>query len=293
MNDQYTLRKHELGFFEIYPKPSVDSLEEHYRQKYFQDASGSYSLSYTDAETLFFSNQGKVCESTLDRHPSCEHHLLDIGCGEGFFSSYFHSRGWALDCIDYSNAGISRQNPLLLPFFKQGDIFKTLEELIDNNKQYGLLNLDNVLEHVLEPVELLQKMKCLMMKSSVARIEVPNDFSAFQELLVNLGVTERTWIAPPDHLTYFNKSSFLNILKHSDFEILSLQADYPIEQFLVNPRSNYWRDRSLGKDAHMTRVICTNYLIEKNIQRFLDYSEAAADLEFGRTLTAYVRLKTD
>lgn len=293
MGDQYSLRKHKLGFFEIHPKPSAERLAEHYKQKYFQEASGSYSLSYTDAEKLFFSNQGRLCELTLDRHSACEHHLLDIGCGEGFFSSYFHSQGWDIDCIDYSQAGISRQNPQLLPFFKQGDIFETLDELIDNKKRYGLLNLDNVLEHVLEPIDILHSMKCLMTKTSIARIEVPNDFSAFQELLVNLECTEKTWVAPPDHLTYFNKDSFLNILTHTDLEILSLQADYPIEQFLLNPHSNYWRDRSLGKDAHMTRVICTNYLIEQNINRFLDYSEAAADLEFGRTLTAYVRLKTN
>jgi len=69
-----------------------------------------------------------------------------------------------------------------------------------------------------------------------------------------------------------------------------MQADYPIEQLLLNDHSNYWKNKSLGKSAHKTRVICTNFLIEKNIQRFIDYSEAAADLEFGRLLTAYVKL---
>jgi len=73
-------------------------------------------------------------------------------------------------------------------------------------------------------------------------------------------------------------------------EIVSLQADYPIEQFLLNENSNYWKDKSLGKAAHKVRVTCENYLAEKNIERFIDYCEAAADLEFGRGLIAYVKL---
>ena len=51
---------------------------------------------------------------------------------------------------------------------------------------------------------------------------------------------------------------------------------------------NYWKNRALGKAAHLTRVVVTNYLSEINLNRLIDYREAAADLEFGRVLTAYV-----
>ena len=156
--------------------------------------------------------------------------------------------------------------------------------------KYGLLNLDNVLEHVLYPVDLLNSMMRIMTKNTVARIEVPNDFSAFQQLLTNSGCTSETWVSPPEHLSYFNRDGLVNLFKSVGLKVVSLQADYPIEQFLLNENSNYWNDRALGKAAHSTRVTCTNYLIEKNILRFIDYAEAAADLEFGRILTAYVQL---
>ena len=51
------------------------------------------------------------------------------------------------------------------------------------------------------------------------------------------------------------------------------------------------KKRKLGKGAHLTRVIVTNYLAEKSLDRMIDYQEAAADLDFGRLLTAYVKVK--
>ena len=91
-------------------------------------------------------------------------------------------------------------------------------------------------------------------------------------------------------LSYFNCESFVNLFKAENFEIVSLQADFPIEIFLLNVNSNYYKNRNLGKAAHMTRLICTNYLAKNNLNRQIDYREAAADLDFGRDLTAYVKL---
>jgi hypothetical protein len=119
---------------------------------------------------------------------------------------------------------------------------------------------------------------------------VPNDFSSFQDLLVELGCTEETWVSPPEHLSYFNTASLKALIENQGFELVSLQADFPIEQFLVNEHSNYWKNRELGKGAHRTRVIVTNYLANKDLDRLIDYQEAAADLEFGRVITAYIRV---
>lgn len=290
MQKQYRLQKNKLGFFEVEPKPTLKELEEHYSKKYFQQGHGSYSSGYNQEELDYFNNQAELCKATLTRYFNCKNSLLDVGCGEGFFSSYFYRNGWDVTCIDFSAAGITQHNPHLSKFFKKGDVFSTLDEYQQLGLEFGLLNLDNVLEHVLDPLKLLLSMKTLMTKTSVARIEVPNDFSAFQALLIERECTSETWVNPPEHLSYFNKNGLVNILESAGLAVVSLQADFPIEQFLLNDNSNYWKKRELGKAAHQTRVTCTNYLMKKSIDRFLDYSEAAADLEFGRLLTAYVKL---
>jgi hypothetical protein len=78
-------------------------------------------------------------------------------------------------------------------------------------------------------------------------------------------------------------------LEFCGYQVLSIQADFPIEVFLANSHSNYWRNRDLGNEAHKARVFCENYLIEKSVSDYVSYSEAQAKLGFGRELIAYAK----
>jgi len=66
-----------------------------------------------------------------------------------------------------------------MPYFEQGDIMSFLQKSSNEELKYGLINLDNVLEHVLEPRELLLSLKSHLSNKTVLRIQVPNDFSKF------------------------------------------------------------------------------------------------------------------
>jgi 2-polyprenyl-3-methyl-5-hydroxy-6-metoxy-1,4-benzoquinol methylase len=290
MDTKYSLINNSIGFFEVTPKPTVAELEKHYTEKYYQRNLSTYKKTYSPSELQYFEVEAQLCLATLDKYASVDTSLLDIGCGEGFFARYFFEKHWNVTCVDFSSDGIERHNKVLLDCFDQSDIFTYLDNKQTSGITYGLLNLDNVLEHVLWPVELLASMTKLMTKDTIARIEVPNDFSSFQSLLVDLGCTDETWISPPEHLSYFNKDSLVSLLENVGLEVVSLQADYPIEHFLLNDNTNYWKNRDLGKSAHFARVTCTNYLANNNLERYLDYREASADLEFGRSLTAYTKL---
>jgi hypothetical protein len=291
MTNKYSLKKHALGFYEVHPKPSLTELSEHYAQKYYQESHGSYELNYSNEELRYFDVCGEIALATIHKYQaSITPNLLDLGCGEGFFGNVFSKANWKTTLVDFSDDGLRRHNPSLLGHFTQSDLFSYIGENCKEIESFGLINLDNVLEHVLDPIGLLGILKSNMHPSSLLRVEVPNDFSSFQDLLVKLGCTGETWVGPPEHLSYFNNTSLKAVLENQGFEMVSLQADYPIEQFLVNEHSNYWKNRKLGKGAHLTRVLVTNFLARKSLDRLIDYQEAAADLEFGRVLTAYVRI---
>lgn len=291
MTNKFSLKKHALGFYEIHPKPSLNELSEHYAEKYYQESSGSYAHSYSEDELRYFEVCGEIALKTIHRYkvPTTKN-LLDLGCGEGFFSKVFNKEGWKTTLIDFSDDGLSRHNPSLLENFIQSDLITYIENKREELNVFDVINLDNVLEHVIDPVRLLSNLKSNMHSDAILRIEVPNDFSSFQDLLVKLGCTEETWVSPPEHLSYFNTSSLKALLENQGFELVSVQTDFPIEQFLINEHSNYCKNRKLGKGAHLTRVIVTNYLAGKSLDRLVDYQEAAAGLEFGRLLTAYVRV---
>lgn len=282
----YLCKKNELGYYEAHPKPSPQDLQLHYSQKYFQMSHGTYAKNYSPEEIKYRHNMARVANETADQinlNPS----LLDLGCGEGFFTKSFHQFGWQVSCCDYSDFGIANQNKDMLPYFSAGDIYKILKEQT-RQKKYGMINLQNVLEHVISPIDLLNSLKPLLQsENSAIRIQVPNDFSNFQEALKDHHYTTNTWFTPPEHLSYFNKEGLINILHHCGYKIHRLQADFPIEIFLSNQHSNYWKDRSLGKQAHASRLFCQNFLIESNIKDYIEYSEASAKLGFGRELIAY------
>ena len=105
---------------------------------------------------------------------------------------------------------------------------------------------------------------------------------------LGLAPDPRPWFTPPEHLSYFNQENLNSFISACGYRLLSLQANFPIEIFLTNTHSNYWRDRSLGKQAHFSRVFCENHLINKNIDNYIRYAEASAALGFGRELIAYV-----
>ena len=287
--------RHPIGFYEVTPKPSINELSEHYSKKFYKQKvdANTHSHTYSDEEINYFNVCAKIAIKTFQRFSNPKKpNLLDLGCGEGFFANYFSKNGWKTSLVDFSDAGLRRHNPSLLESFQQADLFDYLDSKKKQIKTYDLVNLDSVLEHVIDPIRLLNTLKSNMSSDAILKIEVPNDFSSFQNLLTNLNCTDETWVSPPEHLNYFNSNSLRSLLDNQGFDLLSLQADFPIEQFLLNEHSNYWKNRKLGKEAHQTRVMVTNYLAQKNLERMIDYQEAAADLEYGRSLTAYVRVSS-
>jgi SAM-dependent methyltransferase len=283
---KYSEHLNHLGYYEAIPKPTPKELEQHYRDKYYQNAQGTYSSDYLDEEIRYFNNVARVALETTNQF-GLNKSLYDLGCGEGFFTRFFFDAGWAVSCCDFSAFGITKHNEALLPYFSSGDIFLQLKNAKNQKREYGLINLQNVLEHVIDPIGLLLDLKDLLGENSAIRIRVPNDYSDFQKALLNRNSTTNTWFSPPEHLTYFNKNGLINILHHCGYRILTIQADFPIELFLANSHSNYSKDRSLGKQAHLSRIFCENHLIETNINDYLEYSQAAGKLGFGRELIAY------
>lgn len=136
--------------------------------------------------------------------------LLDLGCGEGYFSEYFYQKGIHLNLVDFSSYGLETQNPHLLPFFSKSSIDESIEDQRILGRNFDFINLDNVLEHVIIPIQLIRSVRHCMHFNSILRVEVPNDFSPLQNQLVAQNLHTESWINIPEHLSYFN----VNSLKH-------------------------------------------------------------------------------
>ncbi len=291
--NKYELIKHKLGFLQVSPIPNVSELNAYYAQKYFQNPSvATYSLSYSDDELQLQSEVCKMANQLFEvQFPNANKSLYDIGCGEGFFMQGLMDCGWTVYGVDYSVAGIEKHNPSVASYVNIGDAITDVDACIEAQRCFNLINLGNVLEHVPDPIALLEKIQKLLLPDGLLRIVVPNDSTELQELLKNQGSLNYEWVHPPDHLSYFNFDNLSLVLEATGFKVVNMLADFPIELFLTNEHSNYIIDSSKGKAAHASRVMISKLIYQRGLDKYIKWSEGIAAAGIGRTCIAFAKLK--
>ncbi|CAM8664023.1 SmtA SAM-dependent methyltransferases [Oxalobacteraceae bacterium] len=286
------LIKHSLGFWTVAEKPSSDELQRYYAEKYYQQGLGSYDTKYRDEEIAYFKAKIEQRYHVLNRQFKEQGRLLDVGCGEGFALAFFRDRGWDVRGLDFSSAGVMAQNPQCKEVLRTGDLFSLLNDELASVQQYDVVWLQNVLEHVIDPVGLLESLKRLVTSEGGLVVTVPNDFSVAQRFALGNGyVADEFWVAIPDHLNYFDHQSLPATVDALGWECLELLGDFPVDWFLFNPHSNYVRDGALGKAAHLARVQIENMLHGQPIETLLEFWSAAGRLGVGRDITVFLRPK--
>lgn len=295
MNDK-RLKRNSLGYYEIANKPSQNDLQSFYSEKYYQDG-GKGAVSY---EKLYDDEELKYINLKIGQRFSIAQKLLkvsngkflDVGCGKGFSLKHYFDLGWEVKGIDFSKTAIMQHNPDMVDKVEFGDVYFIISSLIKKNKKYDIITLDNVLEHVLEPIDFLENLKKIISNDGILILVVPNDASLIQEYCFNRNlINERFWICPPDHLSYFNYDSLIALGEHTGYDCKNIIADFPIDYFLLNPHSNYVLNKSVGKDAHRARIRAELLLSEKNNDDVLSYYHSLAKVGLGRDLTAFFSLE--
>jgi 2-polyprenyl-3-methyl-5-hydroxy-6-metoxy-1,4-benzoquinol methylase len=286
------LRRHALGFWELANKPNPQELAAYYEKNYYQNETANYRKSYSalEAEVIDLRIALRAAHVAALTGRTSPGSMLDVGCGEGFVIRHFSSLGWQVAGIDFSRAGVEQINPDCAHLVEQGDVFRLLEAKITAAEQYDLVWLGNVLEHVLDPVGLLQSLRQLVSPGGLLVVTVPNDGSAYQETLLDSGaIPERFWIAVPDHISYFTADSLRHTTAATDWQCLAIQGDFPIDLFLAHPGSNYVSDRSTGPAAHQARLQLEQLIGQAGLDPANRFYTALANVGLGRNITAYLR----
>ncbi|GGH33063.1 class I SAM-dependent methyltransferase [Paenibacillus segetis] len=292
MNDtKVTINQY--GYYELINKPDDLELESYYKNIYYQESRSSYSKSYVEEEIQYFKNKYEQKYSILLEHNihSCDTRgFLDIGCGEGWGLDFFCSKGWEVKGLEYSGYGCSIHHPEMLQFLTEGEPEVALKKLISENKKFDVIWLDNVLEHLKNPLEILKYCSLLLSEQGVLVIEVPNDFSIVQNRLLEKGfIKEEFWVVSPDHISYFNKDGLTNLCSDAELDCLDIISDYAIDFDLFNPNSNYKADSTLGPSSHNSRIEIENMLHSISVEKTNKLYRIYAELGIGRQITGFYR----
>ncbi len=278
------------------PLPTPQELSRYYAEKYYQESDGkktTYDVSYTPDELAYKKLESQMTlQGMLENLPQGKPSpsILDLGCGEGFLVKEAADAGYQVTGVDFSSFGVEKWNPSINNLCEFGDIYNFLDNCVSTGRVFDVCILRNVLEHVIDPSQLLQQIRKILTKDGIALITVPNDYSALQKLAMDRGHIDREfWFAPPDHLHYFNTLNIGPFMQENNFTVADMFSSFPIDFFLFHSGSNYIADKSLGKQAHFARIAIDLLLAEQGMERFLNLYRAMAACGVGRDFTTVLR----
>jgi 2-polyprenyl-3-methyl-5-hydroxy-6-metoxy-1,4-benzoquinol methylase len=112
--------------------------------------------------------------------------LLDLPCGDGLLTSHLAGRFRRVVGVDASSKHLAEAR-LRLP---GAEFHESLIEEFRTEERFGTITMLNILEHVVDPVEVLSKTSSLLEEGGVLVIHVPNAEAVNRRLAVLMGTLE-------------------------------------------------------------------------------------------------------
>ena len=146
--------------------------------------------------------------------------LLDLGCSSGAKLLEFAHRGYEIWGVDLSADAIAKGQKLL----PQGHFFVgELKEVQLPSAHFDYIRIDNVLEHVPNPKEVVKECYRLLAKGGQLMLYVPHGRSLSMRLMKGNSIS--SWI--PFHLQLFTRKSLTKLLKEAGFSCINIYGYYP------------------------------------------------------------------
>lgn len=286
ISNKKKLIKDKNGVLTIHPMPNQNWLNIFYHKIYFQNNHGNYKKKYKKEELSFKEINAKIANFFLKKKSI----ILDVGCGEGNASIFFKKHGhicYATDVNDYA----FKKNKINL----KGINFQK-SNFIENDffigKKFDVIYSELFAEHIINYYEFLRIAKKRLKKNGYFIMTIPNDLNKiYLEYLKRQKVTFiKSKIFNLEHLRYFNynslKRSVTSVFKK--YKYVKIIAAYPMEQFLLNKNSDYYKNRN-GKIYHEIRINFMNFITQKVDKKLINYLESMAILGIGRDLTLILK----
>jgi 2-polyprenyl-3-methyl-5-hydroxy-6-metoxy-1,4-benzoquinol methylase len=231
-------------FKHIVPIPTPAELEQVYGHEYYATEKPLYIQRHLEDRewlNLVYAERYDLFERALGKG---QRTLLDVGSGPGMFLLHGVERGgWSVRGLEPSSQAAAHSRSLGLDVTQAFLNDATAATL----GRFDVVHLNEVLEHVPDPREVLRVIDTLLSPGGLVALMVPNDYSPFQAALRTAGF-HPWWVAPPHHVNYFDVSSIQRLLTER-FEVVSVETTFPIDLFLLMG-DDYVGHDDLGRACH-------------------------------------------
>lgn len=202
------------------PMPSQDELNALYEN--FYNFGGEKNTSYTGLRKKFYNSFAYRLWLKIDGDISFhlmkgEGKLLDVGCNEGRGLEFYKANGFEAEGLELNShaAEVARSKGFV--------VHESTLENFKIEKKYDVVILSNVLEHSLNPSEMLSSIYKLLNSGGTLCISCPNNRSWLRTIFA------RYWINwhVPFHLTHFSQKTLGELLKSCQFGVVKIEYSTP------------------------------------------------------------------
>src|SRR5262245_28946153 len=147
--------------------------------------------------------------------------FLDVGCATGFFIHGIqqHSQ-WEVHGIDFGASAVQFARTKLGLNVQLGD----LAEANFPSHYFDYIHLNNVLEHVPNPLAVLQECYRIIKPDGLFYLSVPNGFVDSRDLIAFYNEEHKPARSKHGHIFFFPKHTLLYLFSNSGFEIMKRQT---------------------------------------------------------------------
>lgn len=140
--------------------------------------------------------------------------ILDIGCGNGDFLKVSTDLGYDTTGVDISKEAVDY-------CVKSGYKAELMSDFEGVEKTFDVITMWDVIEHVQNPMELVNFAKKYLKEGGVIVIKTPlhKQFSFW--LVKSFPFLSRSVLQIPAHIQFYSDKSMKNLLENMDFEILN------------------------------------------------------------------------
>lgn len=176
------------------------------REIHYQDKSINYGIAHTRLRRII-ELVGNVSGKRV----------LDVGCARGYVGSRIKAMGNYVVGVDISESAIREASKVLDKTY----IFDLEDHWPDFENKFDLAILPEILEHVFDPVEILQKVYSVLDSSGEIIITTPNLLLWTSRIKIMFGKFEYTDQGLMDfgHIRFFTCKYLNKVLKDSGFKI--------------------------------------------------------------------------
>lgn len=153
----------------------------------------------------------------FDKKENSDRKVLDVGCGNCALLSIFHKLNWQIFGVEPSKY-FARQARRRFNF--QNIFAGSLQSYKLSNQKFDVITICHILEHVIDPIEILKKAKGLLKEKGVIFIEVRSIHDKSRNIF------KRT---PRDELYFYSKDTLKKMLETNNFSLVSIDSVDTVE----------------------------------------------------------------